>query len=79
MYNLSGTTSITETLPREESELFFALVGHQVDKLNVGRYTNDLLGNIIYEAAIIGVTHWLAKNRYDVLRDLLYPWMNIVI
>ena len=75
--NLSSR--ITETLPREESELFFALVGHQVDKLNVGRYTNDLLGNIIYEAAIIGVTHWLAENRYDVLRDLLYPWMRIVI
>ena len=77
VYNLSS--SITETLPREESELFFALVGHQVDKLDVGRYTNDLLGNIIYEAAIIGATHWLAENRYDVLRDLLYPWMKIVI
>jgi hypothetical protein len=77
MNNLSS--SITETLPKEESELFFALVGHQVDILDVGRYTNDLLGNIIYEAAIIGVTHWLAENRYDVLRDLLYPWMKIVI
>lgn len=74
--NLSSR--ITETLPREESELFFALVGHQVDILDVGRYTNDLLGNIIYEAAIIGVTHWLAENRCDILRDLLYPWMKIV-
>jgi len=77
MSNLSSR--ITETLPREESELFFALVGYQVDKLDVGRYTNDFLGNIVYEAAIIGVTHWLAKNRYDILRDLLYPWMKIVI
>ena len=73
------SSRITETLSREESELFFALVGHQVDRLNIGRYTNDLLGNIIYEAVIIGVTHWLAENRYDVLRDLLYPWVKIVI
>ncbi|KAF8798613.1 hypothetical protein BYT27DRAFT_7236712 [Phlegmacium glaucopus] len=76
--NLSSNR-ITETLAREESELFFALVGYQVEKLDVGRYTNDLLGNIIYEAAMIGVTHWLAENRYDILSDLLYPWMKIVI
>ena len=73
------SSRITETLPKEESELFFALVGHQVDKLGVGRYTNDLLANIIYEAAVIGVTHWLAENRYDVLRDLVYPWIKIVM
>ncbi|KAF8159165.1 hypothetical protein B0H34DRAFT_806871 [Crassisporium funariophilum] len=66
-------TRVLEKLPRQESELFFALVGYQVDLLNVGRHTNDLLGNIIYEAAIVGVLWWLAENRHDVLVDL-HPW-----
>ena len=79
-FQKQNSSRITETLPKEESELFFALVGYQMDKLNVGRCTtNDFLGNIIYEAAIIGMTYWLAENRYDVLIDLLYPWMTVVI
>ncbi|KAJ3505450.1 hypothetical protein NLJ89_g7409 [Agrocybe chaxingu] len=64
---------IAETLPKEESELFFSLVGHMIDQLEVGRYSNDLLANLIYEASIVGVTRWLAKERKDVLFDLLYP------
>jgi len=66
-----------ENLPKEESELFFALVGHQVDILGVGQRSNDLLANIIYDAAIVGITHWLADNRNDVLSEYLYPWMSV--
>ncbi|KIM39489.1 hypothetical protein M413DRAFT_446987 [Hebeloma cylindrosporum] len=64
---------------KEESELFFALVGYKVDMLGVGTRTNDLLANIIYEAAIIGITHWLADNRSDVLSEYLYPWMSVTV
>jgi len=71
--------TLVETLPKEESELFFALVGYQIDTLGVGKRTNDLLANIIYEAAIIGITHWLANNRNDVLYEYLYPWMSITL
>ena len=71
--------TLVETLPKEESELFFALVGYQIDMLGVGKRTNDLLANIIYEAAIIGITHWLANNRNDVLYEYLYPWMSITL
>lgn len=73
----SRNPTLVETLPKEESELFFALVGHQVDRLGVGKRTNDLLANIIYDAAVIGITHWLADNRNDVLSEYLYPWMSV--
>lgn len=68
---------IVETLSQEESELFFAIIGHLVDQLHVGSHSNDLLANIIYESAIIGVTEWLVRERTDVL-DLLLPWVSIV-
>jgi len=69
---------LVETLPKEESELFFAFIGHLVDQLEVGSYSNDLLANIIYEAAIVGVTQWLVTERYDFLEDLLFPWVSIL-
>jgi hypothetical protein len=68
---------LVEGLPKEESELFFALVGCQVDRLGVGKQTNDLLADIIYDSAIIGITHWLAENRGDILYEYLYPWISV--
>ena len=62
---------IVKELPKEESELFFALVGDQLDVFKIGSITDDILGRIKYEAAIIGFTHWLAENRVKVLTDLL--------
>jgi hypothetical protein len=66
-------------LPKEESELFFALVGYQVDVFRIGPISDDILGRIKYEAAIIGFTHWLAENRSKVLTDLLSWWVNVVL
>ncbi|KAF8962428.1 hypothetical protein BDZ97DRAFT_1732982 [Flammula alnicola] len=74
----SASKTIVETLPKDDSNLFFSLLGHQVDQLRVGRLSNDLLANLIYEAAMIGITHWLAEMRPDVLTDLLYPWITII-
>jgi hypothetical protein len=45
----SRNPTLGETLPKEESELFFALVGYQVDMLGVGKRTNDLLANMIID------------------------------
>ena len=45
---------IVKELPKEESELFFTLV---VDVFKIGPITDDILGRIKYEAAIIGFTH----------------------
>lgn len=70
---------IVKELPKEESELFFALVGYQVDVLKIGPISEDILGRIKYEAAIIGFTHWLAENRTKVLTDLLSPWIEVVL
>ena len=70
---------IVKELPKEESELFFALVGYQVDVLKIGPISDDRLGRIKYEAAIIGFTHWLAENRAQVLTDLLSPWVKVVL
>jgi hypothetical protein len=70
---------IVKELPKEESELFFALVGYQVDVLKVGPISDDILGQIKYEAAIIGFTHWLAENRAKVLTDLLSFWVKVVL
>lgn len=70
---------IVKELPKEDSELFFALVGHQVDVLKVGPENEDILSRIKYEAAIIGFTHWLAENRPMVLEGLLSFWVNVVL
>lgn len=75
----TSSRSLSETLPHNESELFFALVGHQVDELRIGSRSNDMLANIIYDATIIGVAYWLASNRPDVLLDLLTPWIKILV
>ena len=70
---------IVKELPKEESELFFALVGHQVDVLKVGSANDDILSQIKYEAAIIGFTHWLAENRFMFLVNLLSFWVKVVL
>ena len=70
---------IVKELPKEESELFFALIGHQVDVFKIGPITDDMLGRIKYEAAIIGFTHWFAENRAKVLTDLLSFWVKILL
>ena len=70
---------IVKELPKEESELFFALVGYQVDVFKIGPLTDDILGRIKYEAAIIGFTHWLAENRAKVLTDILSFWVKILL
>ncbi|KAF5309394.1 hypothetical protein D9619_012311 [Psilocybe cf. subviscida] len=61
---------IVKTLPKADSELFFALVGYQVDVLEVGTGGTDVVGQIKYEAAIIGFAHWLAENRPSFLQEL---------
>ena len=70
---------IVKELPKEESELFFALVGHQVDVLKVGPANDDILSRIKYEAAIIGFTHWLAETRPMVLINLSSFWVKVVL
>ena len=70
---------LVKELPKEESELFFALVGHRVDVFKIGPHGNDILSRIKYEAAIIGFTHWLAENRPWVLFDLLSFWVKVVL
>jgi hypothetical protein len=70
---------IVKELPKAESEIFFALVGHQFDVLEVGPAGVDMLSRIEYEAAIIGFTHWLAENRVTVLNDLLSFWVKVVL
>jgi hypothetical protein len=69
---------IVKELPKEESDIFFALVGYQVDVFKVGPGGNDILSRIKYEAAIIGFTHWLAENRPWVLIDLLSFWVKVI-
>lgn len=70
---------IVEELPREESELFFALVGYQVDMFKIGPSGDDIQSRIKYEAAIIGFTHWLAEYRPLVLTHLLSFWVNVIV
>jgi hypothetical protein len=70
---------IVKELPKEESEIFFALVGYQVDVFKVGPGGMDILNRIKYEAAIIGFTHWLAENRPWVLTELLSFWVKVVV
>lgn len=79
MYFPSLCRDIVKQLSKEESELFFTLVGHQVDVLKVGPISDDILGRIKYEAAIIGFTHWLAENRVKVLTDLLSSQVKVVL
>jgi hypothetical protein len=79
MYFPFQCRDIVKELPKEESELFFALVGYQVDMLKVGPIGDDILGRIKYEAAIIGFTHWVAENRAKVLTDLLSFWVKVVL
>jgi len=73
------STRLIQSLPNDESEIFFATVGHLVDQLEVGRNSNDLLANIIYEASIIGVAYWLAEHRPDVLHELTSPFIRVVV
>ena len=56
---------------------FFALVGHQVDKLNIGRYPKWLVG----EYYLWGSDNWgdTLVGGEQVWMDLLYPWVKIVI
>jgi hypothetical protein len=75
----SSCLDIVKELPKEESELFFALVGYQVDVFKVGLGGNDTLSRIKYEAAIIGFTHWLAEYQPSVLANLLSFWVNVVV
>ena len=79
MYFPSLARDIVKELPKEESELFFALVGHQVDVLKVGPVNDDVLSRIKYEAAIIGFTHWLAENHPRVLAGLVFFWVKIFL
>ena len=79
MYFPTLCRGIVKELPKEESELFFALVGHQVDVFKIGPQSNDILGRIKYEAAIIGFTHWFAENRPWVLLDLLSFWVQVLL
>ncbi|KAF8956861.1 hypothetical protein BDZ97DRAFT_1925028 [Flammula alnicola] len=70
--------TLVKRLPKEESELFFALIGYhwQVDVLGVGPTNSDLASRIKYEAAIIGFTHWLSEHHNFLLFERLFPWMN---
>ncbi|KAF9473142.1 hypothetical protein BDN70DRAFT_886139 [Pholiota conissans] len=73
----SGRRKLVETLSKADSEVFFALIGYQVDQTGIGSHSNDILANVIYEAATLGITHWLAERRPDVIEDLLSPWVNL--
>jgi hypothetical protein len=73
----SSSRKLVEALPRSDSEVFFSLVGYQVDQTGIAQHSNDILANVIYEAATIGITHWLAEHRPDVLTDLLSPWITV--
>ncbi len=68
---------LVESLSQSESEIFFALVGYQVDQTGVGSHSNDGLANMIYEAATIGIAQWLLESRPDVLAELVSPWIVI--
>ncbi|KAF5316372.1 hypothetical protein D9619_006874 [Psilocybe cf. subviscida] len=68
--------TLIESLSKEDSDLFFARFGAEVDKLDVGEYTNDLLGNIVYEAAMIGIAQWMAETRPDVLSTFFKPLLK---
>jgi len=78
-YTPSLCQGIVKELPKEESDIFFALVGHQVDVFKVGPGGNDILNQIKYEAAIIGFTHWLAENEPWMLTHLLSFWVNVLV
>ncbi|KAF8959800.1 hypothetical protein BDZ97DRAFT_1704757 [Flammula alnicola] len=71
--------TLVEKLPKEESELFFALIGYQVDVLGVGPTNSDITNRIKYEAAIIGFTHWLCEHHRFLLFNRLFPWMDVTV
>ncbi|KAF8894226.1 hypothetical protein CPB84DRAFT_1783030 [Gymnopilus junonius] len=75
----STPRTLVKTLPKEESKIFFALLGHQIDLSGIAAQSHDVLGTIIYEAAVIGMAYWLSSNRPDVLVDLLTPWVTILV
>ena len=74
---MSPHCRLVEGLSQSESEIFFALVGYQVDQTGVGSHSNDGLANMIYEAATIGIAQWLVECRPDVLAELLSPWIVV--
>ena len=76
----SPDSGLVQSLTNEESELFFSLISPLLD-VSVRR-SNDFCASVINEAAIIGVTYWLAEERPDVLRgvltkDDLTTWVHI--
>ncbi|PPQ79094.1 hypothetical protein CVT26_004054, partial [Gymnopilus dilepis] len=79
LHTPSHSHSLTDTLPPDESEIFFSLLDSLIIQCGVGSRSTDVLANIIYDATIIGVTHWMVSNRVDVLIDLLKPWVTILV
>jgi len=74
----SSHTGLVESLANDESEIFFSLIVSLLDQASVSiRRSNDLCETVINEAAVIGVTYWLAEERPDVLKDILTNWVHI--
>jgi len=74
----SSYSGLVESLANEESEIFFSLIASLLDQASVStRRSSDFCETVINEAAIIGVTYWLAEERPDVLRDKLTTWVHI--
>jgi hypothetical protein len=74
----SQPIELVQSLAGDESELFFSLIALVLDRANVSTCrSTDVVTTVITEAAIIGVTYWLAEERPDVLRDALSEWVHI--
>jgi hypothetical protein len=74
----SQPIELVQSLAGDESELFFSLIALVLDRASVSTCrSTDVVTTVITEAAIIGVTYWLAEERPDVLRDALSGWVHI--
>ena len=75
----SSYNGLVKSLASEESELFFSLITSLLDQaVVIIRRSNDFYDTVINEAAIVGVTYWLAEERPDILKDKLLPWVDIL-
>ncbi|PFH47922.1 hypothetical protein AMATHDRAFT_66550 [Amanita thiersii Skay4041] len=73
---IDPSVKLVETLPEAESDKVMSRMRGLVPP---GRrmFANPALDEVFHETAIIGVLHWLAMNRRDVL-DMLFPDIPLI-
>ncbi|KAF5309372.1 hypothetical protein D9619_012307 [Psilocybe cf. subviscida] len=70
--------NIVKTLSKHDSDIFFAAIRPKIDSLQVGTRGTDVVSQIKYDAATIGLTHWLAENHVSALKEFVPKSLEIL-